>query len=194
MIDEARTDLHEAHGTPAAAAVVLHPHPGMGGDRHHPVVTAVADALAGVGVTALRVDLPGPDPTDAVEQLVDAAGLACDLAGCDRLVLVGYSWGSVVTALATPDRDLAARVLVAPPVTMLSLEGSPAQADTVATLVLVPAHDQYGPPAAVREAIGGWRHVTVEEVQGADHFLVGHAATVADRTAAWVTSALGGDA
>jgi alpha/beta superfamily hydrolase len=194
VIDEARWDLHEADGTPAAAAVVLHPHPGMGGDRHHPVVTAVAEALADDGVTALRIDLPGPDPTDAVEELVDAAGLACDLAGCDRLVLVGYSWGAVVTALAAPGPDLAARVLVAPPVTMLSLEGSPAEGDAVPTLVLVPTHDQFGPPAAVGEAVGGWPHITVEEVQGADHFLAGHAATVADRTATWVASVLGRDA
>jgi uncharacterized protein len=189
VIDEARWDLHEAHGTPAAAAVVLHPHPGMGGDRHHPVVTAVAEALAGVGVTALRVDLPSPDPTEAVDGLVDAAALACDLAGSDRLVLVGYSWGSVVTALAAPGA-LAARVLIAPPVTMLSLEGSPAEGDAVPTLVLVPAHDQYGPPAAVRETIGGWPHVTVEEIESADHFLVGHAARVAVRAATWLAGAL----
>jgi hypothetical protein len=54
--------------------------------------------------------------------------------------------------------------------------------------VLVPAHDQFGPPDAVRGALGGWSHATVEEVPMADHFLVGHAAAVAARVAAWVTA------
>jgi alpha/beta superfamily hydrolase len=191
MIDRSRWDLHlPADGAATAAAVVLHPHPGMGGDRHHPVVVAVAETLAGAGVGALRVDIAVPDPAVAVTDLVEAAALARDELAVEGTVLVGYSWGSLVTALAPPDPALVARVLVAPPVSMHSLDGSPAAEDGVPTLVLVPAHDQFGSPDAVRGALGGWAHATVEEIPMADHFLVGHAAAVAERAAAWTTHRL----
>jgi uncharacterized protein len=189
MIDRSRWDLHlPADGAAAAAAVVLHPHPGMGGDRNHPVVVAVAEALAGAGVGALRVDIAVPDPAVAVSDLELAAELAQAESGADQLLLVGYSWGSLVAAMAPAGAGLAARVLVAPPVSMHSLDGTPAAGDDVPTLVLVPAHDQFGPPDAVRTALGGWVHATVEEIPMADHFLVGQAATVADRVAAWVAA------
>jgi alpha/beta superfamily hydrolase len=189
MIDRSRWDLHlPAEGTARAAAVVLHPHPGMGGDRHHPVVVAVAEALAGDGLGALRVDIAAPDPAVAVADLVAAAELAQHELGADSVVLIGYSWGSLVTAMAPSDEAVVARVLVAPPVSMHSLDGTPAASDGVPTLVLVPAHDQFGPPDAVRDALGGWAHATVEEVPMADHFLVGHSAAVADRVAAWTAA------
>jgi alpha/beta superfamily hydrolase len=192
MIDRSSWDLHlPADGTATAAAVVLHPHPGMGGDRHHPVVVAVAEALAGAGVGALRVDIAVPDPAVAVTDLVEAAALARDELAVQDTVLVGYSWGSLVTAIAPPDPAVVARVLVAPPTSMHSLDGSPAADDGVPTLVLVPAHDQFGPPDAVRGALGGWAHATIEEVPMADHFLVGHAAAVAERVTGWLAEVLG---
>jgi pimeloyl-ACP methyl ester carboxylesterase len=100
-------------------------------------------------------------------------------------VLVGYSWGAAVTALANPV-SLAARVLVAPPVSMIELAvpgGAP-------TLVLVPAHDQYGPPDDVRRATRDWPSTTTELVDGIDHFLVGAIARISDRTVTWVTAQL----
>ena len=57
-------DLSEAE-TPWAYAVLLHPHPDMGGDRHNNVVSALYEALPPEGVTALRFDFTlgqGPAP------------------------------------------------------------------------------------------------------------------------------------
>jgi pimeloyl-ACP methyl ester carboxylesterase len=157
----------------------------MGGDRHHPLVVAVADELATGGVTALRVDLPEPDLDLATAQLAAAAAAASLEAGCDEVVLVGYSWGAAVTARTSPV-GLVARVLVAPPAPMLP--GRPV--DAVPTLVLVPAHDQYGPPDQVRAAVGDWPGVTVEVVDGCDHFLVGAVARIAQRATTWLTDQL----
>jgi alpha/beta superfamily hydrolase len=177
-------DLHLPSGAaPTAAAVVLHPHPAMGRDRHHPLVVAVAEGLAAAGVAALRVDLRDPDVTASAPALEDlAADLLADV-DAERLFLVGYSWDSVVAALATPD-GLAARVLVAPPVAMFDL---PASGD-VPALLLVPTHDQYGGPDVVRDAIGSACNATMEVVAGADHFLAGAISRIADRAVSWLTT------
>src|SRR3546814_12399884 len=114
----------------------------MGGYRHHPLVVAWAEGLAGAGVAAARIDLADPDPTLSVRLLESAAlSLAAEV-GTGRVVLVGYSWGSAVSSWATPP-GLVWRVLVAPPVSSMTLgpdDGRP-------LLALVPAPDPFGPPA-----------------------------------------------
>ena len=177
-------DLHLPEGEPAGAAVVLHPHPGMGGDRHHPLVVAIAEGLADAGLAALRIDLTDPDPAAAVAPLEQASRELLEETGTDRLVLVGYSWGSIATSLARPPQ-LTHRVLIAPPVSMLTLT----EGGGVPTLVLVPVHDQFGPPDAVRDAMGEWPATTIEVVEGTDHFVAGAVARIADRTVSWLSGA-----
>ena len=140
----------------------------MGGDRHHPLVVALAEGLAG---RRRRRAAPRPArperPAAAAHAAVGGRRRSRAEVGVERLLLVGYSWGSAVVALTTVD-GLAARVLVAPPVTMLDLPPQPEP-----TLVLVPAHDQYGPPAEVEAALSAWPDATIEVVDGCDHFLAG---------------------
>ena len=178
-------DLHlPSSGVVTTAAVVLHPHPAMGGDRHHPLVVTVSEGLAAIGVAALRLDLRDPDVAASGAALEH---LAVDLTrevGTDRLVLVGYSWGSVVAATAAPP-GLTARVLVAPPVGMFDLP-----VPDVATLVLVPAHDQYGSPDAVHEAMDAHASSTIEIVESCDHFLAGAVGRIAARAVTWVSAQL----
>ncbi|MGV3758867.1 MAG: hypothetical protein ACO1PW_04895, partial [Actinomycetota bacterium] len=163
-------DLHRpVDADPTAVAVVLHPHPGMGGDRHHPLVVAVCERLAGLGVAALRLDLHNPDPVAEVPHLTAAAVELAEGQGVERIGLVGYSWGSIVTAAASPP-GLAARVLVAPPAAMLAIDP---REDERPTLVLVPAHDQYGPPDEAVRLLGDHPATTNEVVEGTDHFLAG---------------------
>lgn len=183
MGDDSDRVLHRPPTGPArAAAVLLHPHPAMGGDRHHPLVVAVAEGLAAAGIAALRIDLRDPDvDVSACRLEALAAELSAEI-GVERLVLVGYSWGSVVSATAAP-ADLLARVLVAPPVSMIDL---PAPTDGTPALVLVPAHDQYGGPDAVRVAMAAWPHTTIEDIDGCDHFLAGAISRVAARVVTWL--------
>jgi alpha/beta superfamily hydrolase len=154
----------------------------MGGDRHHPLVVAVSEGLAAAGVAALRVDLHDPDVGTSVAALEQVAAGLLEEVDVDRLFLVGYSWGSVVTSSAAPAR-LSARVLVAPPVAMFDLPSS----GDVPALVLVPAHDQYGGPDAVRAAMDGSGVATMEVVDGTDHFLAGAVGPIAERAVAWLT-------
>lgn len=153
----------------------------MGGDRHHPLVVAVATRLAARGVAARRIDLTNPDPVTAALDLESAAASLVDEVGVDRLFLVGYSWGSAVSARANPP-GLACRVLVAPPVSMIDL----ARPDGTPTLVLVPAHDQYGPPDEVEAVVASWPVTTMEIVEGCDHFLMGAVDRIATRAVEWV--------
>jgi alpha/beta superfamily hydrolase len=178
------SDLHLPAGTPpVAAAVVVHPHPAMGGERHPPPVVAVAAGLADVGVAALRPDLSDPDVGTSADALTTWATDLRTEVEVDRLFLVGYSWGSLVASLAAPD-GLVARVLVAPPVAMAELPAP----DGVPALLLVPAHDQHGGPNAVRDAIDGRGDVSLEVVEGADHFLAGAVAPIAARAVGWLTT------
>lgn len=162
----------------AAAAVVLHPHPSMGGDSSHPFVVAVATRLAALGVNVATPDLRDPDVAKSAPQLQE---LAESLDG-ERRFLVGYSWGSVVVSHAAPDR-LAARVLVAPPASMrLGVDAA-----ATPTLVLVPENDQYGGLEATRAALDGQTHVRIDVIPGADHFLWGSIDTIADSVVGWLT-------
>jgi uncharacterized protein len=182
MGDDSGRDLHlPPGGVASAAAVVLHPHPSMGGDRHHPLVVTLAEGLAAAGVAALRLDLHDPDfatSSEALSKIADELRLEV---GVDRLLLVGYSWGAVVTARTSVD-GVAARLLIAPPVAHVDLEPKPEP-----TLVLVPAHDQYGPPAEVERVMGSWPDATVEVIDGCDHFVAGAIARISDRAVAWLT-------
>lgn len=183
-------DLHlPDDGRPVAAAVVVHPHPGMGGDRHHPLVVAVAEDLARVGLAAVRLDLRDPDPMAAVPYLTAAATELAAEVGVDRIVLIGYSWGSLVAAGAAP-AGLVGRVLVAPPATMMAIDP---MEDDLPALVLVPAHDQYGPPREVERLLGERTATTIEVVEGTDHFLAGAVTRIATRTAEWVSELLSED-
>lgn len=180
-------DLHRpVDADPIGVAVVLHPHPGMGGDRHHPLVVAVCERLAEGDVAALRIDLRNPDPVTEVPHLVAAATELAAEEGVEGIGLVGYSWGSIVAASASPP-GLVARVLVAPPAAMLAIDP---REDELPTLVLVPAHDQYGPPDEVERLLGEHPATTIEVVEGTDHFLAGAVSRIADRAATWLSAQL----
>jgi alpha/beta superfamily hydrolase len=175
-----------------AGAVLCHPHPAYGGDRHNPVVDALFRSLPAAGVAALRFDFRpaagagGPAATAGARADVVAAldRLAAETGGDLPLWLAGYSFGADV-ALAVDDARHRGWVAVAP---TLALGGPPApgSGDPRPALLLVPSHDQYSPPAAARAGTAGWPDATVVEVPGADHFLAGATARVADLAVAWL--------
>jgi len=172
--------------TPRAAAIVCHPHPRYGGNRFNNVVTAVFDALASAGVAALRFDFR-PEFSEGVGERLDALA-ALDLIGAEvpdvPLVAVGYSFGALV-ALGLDDARVSALVLIAPPLAMTPDVPAP----TVPMLLLTPAHDQFSPPSASIPIAATWTAAPVDHrtIEMADHSLVGHTATVADATAAWIS-------
>lgn len=61
----------------------------MGGDRHHPLVVAMAESLAASGVATLRTDLRHPDPVASAGALEARAAELLAEVGVERLLLVG---------------------------------------------------------------------------------------------------------
>lgn len=174
-------DVGTPDGDPVGGVVVCHPHPQYGGDRFHPVVDAVWSLLPTLGFVALRFDFRR-EFDGGVAERSDVVAAVDEVAGrtAGPVFVVGYSFGSVV-ALATPDDRVAGIVAIAPPIAV-----TPVDAPTVPTLLLVPRHDQFSPPEALGPVAADWRDCDVEVVESADHFLVGHARTVAEAAGAWL--------
>lgn len=175
-----------------AGAVLLHPHPRFGGNRLNAVVAALFRSLPAAGIAALRFDFrpgAGAEGGDLAEERLDTVAALDALAGHvpgAPLFLAAYSFGAAV-ALGVDHPAVTARVVIAPPLAVVQVGA----VTPLPSLVLVPAFDQFSPPAAVTPIAEAWSDTTVEIVDGADHFLLGRAAAVADRAAAWLGERLG---
>jgi alpha/beta superfamily hydrolase len=168
---------------PRAGAVLLHPHPDMGGNRFNSVVEAFYRALPAAGVSAARFDFPSSDEDAAVARTVEVVRSI----PARPLVLVGYSFGASIATLVSDDR-LAGWFLVAPPFGLIGSRPVPIADDPRPKALAVPQFDQFSPPSDVRRATGPWVNTTVEAVAGADHFLAGALDLVVTQLLAWLRS------
>ena len=176
--------LHIPDDTPAAGAVVCHPHPQYGGDMHNNVVLAACTALTDRGYAALRFNVRGvggsegeyeQDPGHANDVRAALAHLA-SLPEIDakRIGLIGYSSGAMAAAEAASG-ELRALALIAPPVAHGDLRvawGCPA-------LLLAGGQDSFAPEDRLRvvaEAPG----VELEIVPDADHFWAGFESAIGE--------------
>ena len=160
-------------------AVLVHPHPHMGGDRFNHVIDAVYRTLPAAGVSGARFDLSSADArTSRSETIAAIDGIAAS-----RVVLIGYSFGADV-ALGIADARVRGWFAVAPP---LRLDDFDAVAmDDRPKALLVPQRDQFSPPERVAALTGTWRATTSATLEGADHFLAGRGADVADAVQTWI--------
>ncbi len=188
-------DVTSPDDTPWAAAVVCHPHPLYGGDRHSPVVEAVVRGLAAAGIAALRFDFRGVGSSegthgrgvDEVHDVIAALDLLADRFRGVPLWLVGYSFGSVV-ALSVDDARAAGWIAIAPP--LAAMGGRPAAADDPRpSHLIIAGHDQFSPPDATAPLTDGWVATAMEVLPTADHFLAGHLTDVAARVVGAITAA-----
>jgi alpha/beta superfamily hydrolase len=167
-----------------AAAIICHPHPQYGGNRHNNVVQALFDALPAAGVAALRFDFRA-DFGDGRGQQLDAMAalnaLEVRLPGL-AIIATGYSFGAAIVS-ALDDVRITTKVLVAPPLASMPT----ARGMDVPTLVLTPTHDQFSDPDATEAIISRWPQTTHETVASTDHFLNGRTAFVAERAVAFIT-------
>jgi alpha/beta superfamily hydrolase len=145
--------------------VLSHPHPDMGGDRHHPVVQALYDGLAW---STLRFDFTSSALPTAQEDLREAIALAPD----PHVVLAGYSFGANV-ALSIVEPRVLGWCLVAPPLRGVDAQTLAAAGDARPKHLVVPELDQFCPPARAARATDGWEATSIETIAGCDHFLVG---------------------
>ena len=186
---ELAADLALPDGPPVGGAVVCHPHPQFGGDRFNPVVDLTFRALADRGFAAMRFDFRAAfaDGIGERQDVISALDALAELdALADRpLVVAGYSFGAAVS-LNTADSRIAAIAAIAPPLTHMQV--APPERPV---LVLSPRHDQFSDPDAIAPIVETWPDVALEPVESADHFLAGHFAVVAERSADWLVERVG---
>jgi alpha/beta superfamily hydrolase len=185
-----RADLAPA-AEARAAALICHPHPQYGGDRHDHVVAALFVAFPAIGITALRFDfrravddrVAGFDDAvdDAVAALAELRRAVPDM----PVVAAGYSFGAMVV-LALDAATVAGKILVAPPLTAMPIPAAP----SVPTLVLAPEHDQFTPAAAAAPIVETWAQAQLVPVPTADHFLHGRTPAVVAAVEGWIDTLL----
>jgi alpha/beta superfamily hydrolase len=170
-------DLAEADD-PWAGAVLLHPHPDMGGDRYNNVVDALFQQLPVHGVSALRFDFTSSDLDDAVADTTSAL----DRMTTAPCFLVGYSFGGGVAATIT-DVRIAGWYLVAPALTMFE----PAIGDDPRPKAIAAAeHDRFFSPVRLEIASADWTATDRSTITGADHMFVGRTDEVVKQCLAWL--------
>ena len=166
-------------------AVLLHPHPDMGGDRHNHVVGALYQALPRAGFGAACFDFSSSDISRAVADTTSAIDAVEQDAPGTTVVIVGYSFGAMVATQVT-DQRVAGWFLVAPP-----LAHAPATTignDPRPKGIAAAEHDAYTSPAQVDDITTAWTATERVVIPGADHFLGGHTRIVVDHVTAWLVN------
>jgi alpha/beta superfamily hydrolase len=178
------------------AAIVLHPHPGRGGDMYNPFVVQAVQLAKLSGISTLRFNFSrlegmGDDETEAMlsancDELMAAMAMIRLRAPNVSLALIGYSYGALV-GLAAARKDPArvqALGLVAPPIDAVPEALGPGRRDFTQWPVLLVCgdKDEYCSAAALTAAVGDSACTTLL-LPGVGHFLQGDTATAAARHA-----------
>lgn len=192
--------------------VVAHPHPLHGATMDQPVVYRTAQSCRERGLATLRFNFRGVglsegtysgfDEFTDVEaaalylrgRLDDTSGLIEPTGRGRPLALVGYSFGSIMTAMAAVGEvPVQALALIALPV---GWEHFPVVVDRLGAfpgpvLALCGEKDEIAPPKEVEEIL---KNINVDlsfsVVDGADHFFAGTQREVGERVATFLDEAL----
>ena len=177
---ECPTDASTTPEAPWASVVLCHPHPQFGGNRQAGLVGHLFSALPAAGVRTLRFDFRGvgrstgthggggPERTDV------AAAVEAWAVGHRRgpLVTVGWSFGGDVS-LATDHPLIDRWCAIAPPLHVIEPSTMAAATDPRPTLLCVPEHDEFRPPAEAAAIVVDWAETTVTTIGGASHLVLG---------------------
>jgi alpha/beta superfamily hydrolase len=166
-------------GEPRGIAVISHPLPTHGGTMRNPVVAAIARAIAGKALYALRFNFRGVGGSDGVwtggiaevADLDDAIADARAFAPGLPLALSGYSFGAI-TALRWLANGGRADALALAGVPLRSVAFKPQDLPPVpdGTFIVAAELDQFGTAAELRVA---YPRARIAAVTGVDHFFVG---------------------
>ncbi|MEM9036762.1 MAG: alpha/beta hydrolase [Actinomycetota bacterium] len=180
-------------GDVVAAMTLAHPHPAYGGDMHAGVVGLLPELLVPHGIAVLRWNFRGvgrsagahaggaDEPLDVVAALDHLDGLGLGV----PIHLAGWSFGADVS-LAVEDERHAGWIGIAPPLSFTG-DAPAAGSDERPTLLLVPEHDQFRPPAGAEAATAAWTATEIEVVGSTDHFLGGRTSAIAERIVAAIS-------
>lgn len=175
------------------AVVVCHPHPLHGGDMNNNVVFNVCETMAAGGIAALRFNYRGVGNSggqygEGIGERDDvraALSLARVTGGIDtgRLGLCGYSFGAhVAVPVASEDADVKQLALISPYLT--GPEWAQLERFTRPLYIIHGEQDFVISSEAVRRHLDiGPGSGSYEVLEGADHYLIGREAIIAEKVA-----------
>lgn len=186
---------------PEGSALVVGPHPMMGGRVDNNVVRAVGRGLAEHGFTSLRFEFGGEGPSAETMESFWETGHAPDDAGRGRDVLAAFDWlegihGAPIVAVGYSfGASLLSELVIARPVSHVALVGATfAQHDYKALAasgvpkLLIAADNDFATPiettrAWFRRAAGPKRLVVVP---AAEHFYLGQEERIVREVLSWI--------
>lgn len=190
--------LPEDGSTPAAAAVVCHPHPLHGGTMKNNVVHRTARGLNDAGLAVLRFNFRGVGASEGVhdghgaeeEDLAAALTQMADAFPGVPLWAGGFSFGSrTLVGLAPRDPRIQRVLLVALPV--IAYDCSAALKVTQPGAIIMAGDDTFGTLDVLSRKLPGLlEHFHIEEIPDVDHFFTGKLDELRLRVRDWATSQL----
>ncbi|PIE70327.1 MAG: alpha/beta hydrolase [Deltaproteobacteria bacterium] len=162
-------------------SVITHPHPLYGGNMENNVVHCAASACCEAGLSVLRFNFRGVGQSSGTYD--DGDGEQDDLAaavtfltgnGCRKVLVVGYSFGAWVAAMAADKGRIEADlVLIAPPVAFVSHESISALPG-LRGVVTGELDRDIAPISSIHTHLKRWHPgITADVLPGADHFFSG---------------------
>jgi hypothetical protein len=175
--------------------LVAAPHPQMGGSMDSPVTTELAFALEQAGIASLRFNWRGvgasagaPSGEDADADVDFAASLAFLRETVNGPIMAaGYSFGAATALRASATHPALRRlVLVAPPPRIVD----PGLLERFEGPVLMVAGDQDGfvEIDTLAQWAAGHDRVTLEVIEGADHFFMMHLGALRRAVDEWLAA------
>jgi uncharacterized protein len=173
--------------------------PGYGGTADQPILRALAADLERFGIESRRVTFRtrGKRPSREYETEIDdlrAARGALGASGCERVALVGRSFGgrmcAFLAAVEPPDALVLLGHPIAPPKRPRPRDEAVLAEVTCPTLVVQGTADELGPLAVLERIAGTNPRIDLVTIEGAGHDFgrsEGEAATAAAR---WLDSVL----
>jgi uncharacterized protein len=204
---ELEGEIREPDGDPRGSAVICHPHPEHGGSKDHPLLWAIRNQLASLGLATLAFNFRGimgshGRHSGGVDEVNDAR------AAVDRVreeasgptFVAGWSFGAnVALREALDDERVHALALVGMPLAESSaalpdLPGRDALATFGRPVLLVAGEaDQFCPVPELRALARRIPGANVAILSGTDHFFWKREREVAERIGAFAERALFGE-
>ena len=189
---------------PAAALVLCHPHPRMGGTMEAPLLLAIVDELTAKGWAVLRFNFRGIGASEGESstgeaEVADARGaiaLIRDRFTDVPVAIAGWSFGGAVAVrTAAVEPDLVACVAIAPAVApregvTAGLPDPSGLRPDVPLLLICGANDHLVGPSDCKSWAAGVAGSEVDVVAGANHFFWGKYDALAERVARFLAGAV----
>ena len=186
--------------TKAAAIVVCHPHPMLGGSMDHPIVTAICYQADQMGIASLRFNFRGVESSEGEfsngenepEDLQAALRFIQSFPGVarDRVAVVGYSFGAAIVLKSMAQCKTARSfAFIAPP--LASVRASIVGTDRRPRLFIVGERDRVSLSVELQREMDAMRPpVQFTEIADADHTLGEHELAVAERVVKFLAQTL----